>query len=168
MRSKDAMPAGHTLAGPATCLHCPCTVNSMPPAHSPTSTLCMLGCTGTLMGPQELDLLRRRAARAVEVDQTWLAAQQSLLADTPTRLQPHALSDVLVEWDNGPKRGQLTSWWRRMARWCTCRSGPPLWWHFTACFTNTCLEQPTHARNVTAFHHLQSDAAAVHRPVDLL
>jgi len=57
------------------------------------------------MGPGELNLLRQRAAHAVEEDQVWLAALQSLLDDTPTSYTPHALKDVLVEWDNGPKRG---------------------------------------------------------------
>eukprot|EP00775_Hariotina_reticulata_P008807 gene8807-8986_t len=84
-----------------------------PPVYNAVKALAPMGSPGgghfthpgTLMGPGELNLLRQRAARAVEVDQVWLAALQSLLADTPVSYTPHALTDVLVEWDNGPKRG---------------------------------------------------------------
>jgi hypothetical protein len=60
---------------------------------------------GTMMGPAETTLLRARGAGSVPVDAEWRDARAALAAATPLTYTPNTLSEVHVEWNDGPKIG---------------------------------------------------------------
>jgi hypothetical protein len=62
-----------------------------PLLHAPTA--------GTLMGPQEIGLLRQRVAAG---QQPWAAAAKQLSQDTPLDYTPHALQNFDVGWNGAP------------------------------------------------------------------
>jgi hypothetical protein len=60
---------------------------------------------GTLMGPKELTLLQQRATGAVAAPPPFQAAVEALKAATPIQYSPHAIPDILMEWDKNDKPG---------------------------------------------------------------
>lgn len=61
---------------------------------------------GTLMSLKELTLLQQRAAGAVAAPPPFQAALDALKAATPAQYSPHALRDILVEWDKNGVPGK--------------------------------------------------------------
>jgi hypothetical protein len=66
------------------------------------------------MGPKELALLQQRATGAVAAPPPFQSALDALKAATPAQYLPHALRDILVEWDKngvpGKRIGKLAQY----------------------------------------------------------